>query len=340
MEQEPEIDQILEKLDKETLDRCMGCIVGALVGDASGAVLEFVHGINEKMVDKALTMPGGGVFEVAPGQITDDGELTMAVLAGLAKCHKGYDPDTVCVEYGRWINSHPFDIGNTTRNSLMHASIMKGKLSGRLTEAALKMAHSVSNGSTMKLSPTAVWCSFIDDDEALKQLVTTETNHMHHHRDVVATNIAITLALRDLIRGKSPQEAYQTQKDYAVKTSIEEWITGVESGNMQACNRSIGWVKIAYQRAMHHLKQGTAYRDALKDVLLQGGDTDTNACILGMVLGARDGFSKLPEDMVKATLTCTTSKAKHPRPPFIVPANSFEKNFKLMMSNCIKLFKK
>lgn len=30
-----------------------------------------------------MGMPGGGVWEVGPGQITDDGELTMSLAWGL-----------------------------------------------------------------------------------------------------------------------------------------------------------------------------------------------------------------------------------------------------------------
>ncbi len=59
-------------------DRCRGCLLGALVGDALGAVLEFQRLIGEKEVQNACTMPGGGVHKVGPGQITDDGELTLS----------------------------------------------------------------------------------------------------------------------------------------------------------------------------------------------------------------------------------------------------------------------
>ena len=37
----------------------------------------------------------------------------------------------------------------------------------------------------------------------------------------------------------------------------------------------------------------------MEDMLLKGGDTDTNACIIGGLLGASCGYSKLPEDMKK-----------------------------------------
>ena len=56
--------------------------MGALVGDAAGAVLEFVR-FKDDDVHTALTFPGGGAMKVGKGQITDDGELTLCLARGL-----------------------------------------------------------------------------------------------------------------------------------------------------------------------------------------------------------------------------------------------------------------
>lgn len=37
--------------------------------------------------------------------------------------------------------------------------------------------------------------------------------------------------------------------------------------------------------------------------MLQGGDTDTNAAIVGGILGAADGYSELPPEMKKRLKT-------------------------------------
>jgi ADP-ribosyl-[dinitrogen reductase] hydrolase len=61
----------------------MGCVLGAFVGDAAGATLEFLNhkAINEDSVKKAMRLEGGGVLCVGPGQITDDSEMAMCLLA-------------------------------------------------------------------------------------------------------------------------------------------------------------------------------------------------------------------------------------------------------------------
>jgi ADP-ribosylglycohydrolase len=53
-----------------------GCVLGAWVGDALGAVLEF-RPVNPKAVMEALEMNGGGAFNVGSGQFTDDSELSL-----------------------------------------------------------------------------------------------------------------------------------------------------------------------------------------------------------------------------------------------------------------------
>ena len=54
--------------------------MGAFVGDAAGAYLEFENKINKQEVDKAMMLKGGGKLNVGPGQITDDSEMAMCLL--------------------------------------------------------------------------------------------------------------------------------------------------------------------------------------------------------------------------------------------------------------------
>lgn len=94
--------------DEGFKDRALGCILGAFVGDASGANLEFVRNITEEKVENGMKMKGGGPLQIGPGQITDDSELAMCLLHGLAAGKGKMNPDMICYYYGKWINSPPF----------------------------------------------------------------------------------------------------------------------------------------------------------------------------------------------------------------------------------------
>ena len=41
------------------------------------------------------------------------------------------------------------------------------------------------------------------------------------------------------------------------------------------------------------------YYTSIRQIIKEGGDTDTNACIVGGMLGALVGLSKIPQNMVK-----------------------------------------
>ena len=66
------------------------------------------------------------------------------------------------------------------------------------------------------------------------------------------------------------------------------------------------------------LKENLTYEDSIRFTLLQGGDTDTNACIVGALLGACVGYSSLPQEQVNKMLSCDISKGKKSmRPKFL-----------------------
>ena len=89
-----------------------------MIGDSVGSKNEFTeHFHSDKEVEDILKMPGGGPFNLLPGQITDDSELALCLLRALSEM-KEWDADMIAFWYGKWINSNPFDIGNTTKNAL------------------------------------------------------------------------------------------------------------------------------------------------------------------------------------------------------------------------------
>ena len=78
----------------------------------------------------------------------------------------------------------------------------------------------------------------------------------------------------------------------------------------------MGFVRIAFIHAFHHMLRSTPYIDALQSVLGYGGDTDTNACIVGALVGARIGITGVPPNMIDAVLRCDTAKGR-PRPAWL-----------------------
>lgn len=55
----------------------------------------------------------------------------------------------------------------------------------------------------------------------------------------------------------------------------------------------IGWVVHGYYSAFYALFNFDTYTEAIREIILMKGDTDTNSCIAGGLLGAFYGFDEL-----------------------------------------------
>lgn len=59
-------------------------MLGAFISDAAGAPRECQRGdCPDELIEHAMSLPGGGFTDLAPGQITDDTEMSMCQLRAL-----------------------------------------------------------------------------------------------------------------------------------------------------------------------------------------------------------------------------------------------------------------
>ncbi len=68
------------------------------------------------------------------------------------------------------------------------------------------------------------------------------------------------------------------------------------------CSKNIGYLKIAFFWSFYYLKNNTSYEEAMRDILLKNGDTDTNAAIVGGLLGAQ-GINVIPKTWVEKVIS-------------------------------------
>lgn len=81
---------------------------GQIIGDNLGATVEFLapDEIRGKFPNGVRELVGGGPFDVAPGQATDDSELALALARTIARC-AGYSATDVHEAYLRWGRHFP-----------------------------------------------------------------------------------------------------------------------------------------------------------------------------------------------------------------------------------------
>ncbi len=301
-------------------DAALGCLLGGCIGDAAGATLEFQGLPSPFDVERAMTMCGGGLFHLAPGQITDDSELAISLADALSHS-SSFDLEAIARSYARWIASGPFDVGTTTRNSLgSFGSAEEGGYAAAMKRAAARSCMaSKANGSLMRISPLAIWGHRLSDDE-LARLATEDSLLSHPNESCCHAVATYTIAGAALLRRPGDRrEAFSRASAWADKNANEEvrgWLRAAEHGERVDFLSQIGFVRIAFVNAFQHLLRGSGYEETLRETLANGGDTDTNACIAGALVGASVGASSIPAPMRNAVLECDTRKGRS-RPEFL-----------------------
>lgn len=310
-------------------DAALGSLLGACCGDAAGATLELMgRQPTQAEVEDALDMPGGGVWQVAPGQITDDGELTLCLANALVN-QSSFDIERVATQYAVWIKSKPFDIGNTTRSSLgcfVHDERWQGICAkegyavGMTQAAAQRCAGSKANGGLMRATPLGIWGHRFSDED-LGSFARQDSALSHPNQSCQDAEACYVIAIANLMRSTgNRQNAFQATRAWADKnanTEVRGWLDDAESNVNYPYYPEAGYVRIAFTHAFRLLLNGETYVSALREVLAGGGDTDTNACIVGGLIGAAEGRISIPDRMANAVLKCDTTIGRHTRPEIL-----------------------
>lgn len=308
----------------------MNSMLGALVGDAAGATLEFCHKeITEEMALNAMSMPGGGCMRVGSGQITDDGELTLTLWRALNSFETSDTAPilTLMKGYRDWYESMPFDIGRTCSLAFetfvdffkgQHILTLKGckETIHKLNEA------SEANGALMRATAIATW--IVSTDAAIEIAINCAKEDARlSHPSIVCqeVNAIYVFAIVHLLRGKTPKEVVTLLDEFVdseniTSEKVKYWYfeESLDISDLIA-TRQIGHVRWGFVLAMYFLRNSEIdYEEAIKITLMKGGDTDTNAAIVGGMVAA---YHTIPEYMLKPVLDfdCTIDGRRHHKRP-------------------------
>lgn len=301
-------------------DFANGALWGAFIGDAAGARLEFMGGKpNSTDVKNALRMLGGGCWQTAPGQITDDGEMTIALARALVGTTK-FPINRVAQSYRQWYLSHPFDIGFATRAALGNGDPASDELFLSCQQNAQHSnLESKANGCLMRASALGVWAAMREHDAAVLA-ARADCALTHPNETCQIATAAYVIAIRHLLRNPSDHRgAFESAKSVAINHKQHEVIhffERAETGDLLPFHPQAGFLGIAFVHSFHHLYLGSGFVETLKAILSGGGDTDTNACIAGGLIGALHGFKQLPLSMRKAVENCDVSQGRE-RPEWL-----------------------
>lgn len=272
-------------------------ILGAIIGDAAGTTFEFM--IASKAKTKLANyhnlkngLVGLGPFDVQPGQFTDDTEMALAIMS-IIKSTGSYDQKLVAKAYYQWYLSNPPDIGRTTSNA-----VSKESASEMINVAKTLNIESLSNGFLMRLFGLVALYTNKSREELLRAIV-LDVKLTHGHPETSYIAMIYGTMLDAAIRGQDATNVYLIGKHYCNTSELIKTIYHAVDNSQNyfnynyyqyklsdVDNKFIGFVGYAFWLLLLSLKNHKSYETAILDIISRGGDTDTNACIVGAVIGA------------------------------------------------------
>lgn len=289
--------------------------------DAAGARLEFrKRKFNEQEVKYAMHFVGEKTNGINDGQFTDDSEMEIALLQGLinGKDDEFFPIEKIAEQYINWRNSNPFDMGQTTMLALAGAE----NADDMATNAFEYNEFSESNGSLMRCIPISIF-SLFKPSETILELAQTDASLTHYSSIVHLTTgiycfiISNILSLRLLGEKIDNNKLLSDVFDLCLQNNtVKEWFNiGLGLHNLEEYNAIFqeGHVKHAFIFVIYFLKNidNFCYERAITEVLKCGGDTDTNAKIVGNLFGAYYGDC-IPEYMLEKVLNFDCTKSEEP----------------------------
>jgi ADP-ribosylglycohydrolase/fructose-1,6-bisphosphatase/inositol monophosphatase family enzyme len=345
--------------DAALLSRAQGCLLGEVVGDSVGCLVEFSSAEQIALIEarRLFGLDHRGTWGTLPGQPTDDSEMAL-LLARTLVAAGVYEAERVGRAYHFWMHSEPFDRGMTVTHAL-HAITDDDLAAGRAAEKARSVAsrESQANGALMRVSPLAIWGHALPAEE-LAAHARADASLTHPHPVCQDANAVYVVAVAhaiatgagprevwqhalDWAQGAGPREVWQHALDWAhaqkVQAAVQQALGDAESRPPKDYQSwAAGWVLVALQNAFYRLLHARDFEQGLTQTVLCGGDTDTNGAIAGALLGAVHGRDAIPLHWRQMTLSCRPisglDEVEYPRPRGVWPVDAMVLAERLLIS--------
>lgn len=299
------------------LSRAQGCLLGQLIGDSLGSLVEFrtAEAIRSRYPRGVRDLADGGPFDLIAGQPTDDSGMALS-LARLLVERGAYSRAQTRERYVEWLHSDPFDCGGAICRGL----------------TAQSDPASQANGALMRVSPLGIFGTRHEREQVV-HWAEQDAAITHPHPVCRQANALFASAIALAVRtGCAPQPLYREIVTWARAVPAEPNLLEAIEGACEMPPADFithqGWVLIALGNALWQLLNAPTLEEGVIDTVGRGGDTDTNAAICGALLGAVHARDAVPERWVDTVLGCRPEEGRvgvrQPRPQCYWPVDALE----------------
>ncbi|MBN8854538.1 MAG: ADP-ribosylglycohydrolase family protein [Sphingobacteriales bacterium] len=269
-------------------ERLQACLAGGAIGDAIGSFYE-----GRKDIESVA-------FDILQ-DITDDTQLTIATCESILESGR-VSPEGIAKKMLEWYNKGKLSgLGASTLKALRDLQAgAHWALSGRSGE------YAAGNGAAMRIAPLAFFVN-VDTERTLIRDVCYIT---HKNDEAYVGCLAILYALHftitdqwgagetllNLIIPRIPDTAV---RDNLIKLQENPSLSIREAaylvGTSGYAPQSVPFAIFAAQKI-----KDMSFEDIITDIILCGGDTDTNASLAGQIMGTYTGLSGFSSGAIAA----------------------------------------
>lgn len=261
------------------VSRLYGCLIGGALGDAVGSYYE--GQANVKSIE----------FDVING-ITDDTQLTLATCESIIDSRQ-VSAESIAKKMLEWYNKGKLSgLGSSTLKALRDLQVgAHWALSGRSGE------YAAGNGAAMRIAPLAFFVNLETDKTVVRDVCNITHKNDEAYVGCLSILYAINYVISDQWRsGQSlldliiPELPDTSVRDNLLKLQKVPSLTINEAAQLIGTSghvvESVPFSIFAAQKIRER-----QFEDILCEIVLCGGDTDTNASLAGNIMGAAIGLA-------------------------------------------------
>ncbi|HEY8376907.1 MAG TPA: O-acetyl-ADP-ribose deacetylase [Nannocystis sp.] len=280
--------------------RMLGCLLGAVAGDALGVPVEFNS--RETLAREPVTGPRGyGTYNQPPGTWSDDSSLLLATADSLFE--RGYDPADMMARFHRWLRGEAytphgevFDVGIATRQAIARYA------SGAPRDAwGGRGEQDNGNGSLMRIAPLGLFVAVLSPAEIVR-CASEVSGLTHAHPRSQLCCAYFCLLLRALLAERPLPEAMAAaaaelrpfvpaEEEAPLRRILDGSIVKAPASEI----RGSGYVVHCLEASLWCAAREPSYERAVLAAINLGEDTDTTAAVTGALTGALYGLRAIPE---------------------------------------------
>ncbi|NBF05894.1 ADP-ribosylglycohydrolase [Pseudomonas sp. Fl5BN2] len=270
-------------------DRYRGSLLGLACGDAVGTTAEFKpRGSFPAVTD----MQGGGPFNLAPGQWTDDTSMALCLAESLLR-KDGFDAADQMGRYLNWwqwgylsATGECFDIGMTVRQALSDFQEHGQPFAGSSDP------QTAGNGSLMRLAPVVLF--HYPDLARVREFAGASSRTTHGAAEAVECCQLFAGLIAKALSGADKTQLQQLADPGFGEAKVIALAQGRYLDKTREQIRGNGYCVDSLEAALWCFQHSDSYAEAVLAAANLGDDADTTAAIVGQLAGAFYGVQGIP----------------------------------------------